>query len=107
MRHMAYLRRSGEWSFFNIRQKDDEDYLWGRFKQEKGVLIFWMPSHAKFMELVEKQQLSAEVSENNIRIIHLTKSQEDYITSNIGGSLFQWDSPGVIVRHQEGAQDSK
>lgn len=98
-----FIRSSGSWRFASMKDKDttpadQPKYLWGRIKNEKNLILFWLPTVSKFRELVESKVFSGEASKGGVLLRDLTPGQMKIMISEEKGVLFDWDSPVIFMR---------
>jgi len=97
-----FLHRSGKWSFLSIKpadQEDDEDYLWGRMKKEKNLVMIWLPDPEKFAALVKDGTLPGKVSKGgDVSLVDLNKEHYEMFSKEEFGLLFVWDEPMIYYR---------
>lgn len=108
-RRTVYLRQAAGWVFASTladqRASDPEErppvYQWARVDANPSRILFWSPVATRFRNLVDEGRLPAPAPESRADIGPLGPEAYELLRSEDGGSLFEWDDPGVLVRDRE------
>jgi hypothetical protein len=102
--HDIFFRKTGDWLFASMADEGTNRglrYVWGRVKNDDGVIVIWVPDPSKFRALVEDGDLPGAVEDKNVALGKLDEKHLKLITSGEAGLLFAWDSPIVLMRLAE------
>lgn len=103
-----FLRDAGGWTIASMRMVDKPEqtrYFWALINRKGRVITLWAPVVERFCALVRAGKLPGTVGPGalpgdcgDVTLPQLDANHLELITSETHGLLFDWKSPGMLIR---------
>lgn len=93
------IRKSGDWTFANLQNEENETYAWLRIEKSNHGVIGWLPDYERIGKLLDEDKLSGNRPEkNSIVLDELTDAEYEVLMDKDAPPCVDWENPLVLVR---------